>query len=151
MEMGRNAGQKPFQLGPMPFPSVDPALGWAPGTPSLCPQSVTAHCTHRSRCLAHCHGHRLLRGMGSGSRRGGRLVQWEGESGNLSQTAMGILATHPRKCVLSPPPLQAHLLLRLPSRGWLKAPHCGSHNGSPRLEEREADQCPPKPDKRDWN
>ena len=71
VEMGRNAGQTPFQLSSMPFSDVDPALGWASGTSFSV--SSECHCTtrtHRSRCLAHARGHQLLRGMGSGSRRG---------------------------------------------------------------------------------
>lgn len=128
VEMGRNAGQMPFQLSSMPFSDVDPALGWAPGTPFSV--SSECHCTAhtcRSRCLAHSHGHQLLRGMGSGSRRGGRLVQWAENLVTSVKPTWASLPPHPRKLcpVLTPTagppsPLAAKL-------GVTESPYCGSH------------------------
>lgn len=129
VEMGRNAGQTPFQLSSMPFSDVDPALGWASGTSFSV--SSECHCTtrtHRSRCLAHAHGHQLLRGMGSGSRRGGRLVQWEENLVTLVKLTWASAPPHPRKfCAVLTPTAGPPSPLAAES-GVTESPHCGSHS-----------------------
>ena len=79
-------------------------LGGRQGPPSV---SSGCHCTartRRSRCLAHPHGHQLLRGMGSGSRRGGRLVQWAENLVTSVKPTRASSPPHPRKLcrVLTP-------------------------------------------------
>ena len=104
VEMGRNAGQTPFQLSSMPFSDVDPALGWAPGTP-FCVLRMPLHLTHTQ-----------IKVSGSlpwspATQRHGKRQQTRrqigsvgGESGNLSQTDMGILATPSQEIVSRPHP-----------------------------------------------
>lgn len=129
VEMGRNAGQTPFQLSSMPFSDVDPALGWASGTSFSV--SSECHCTtrtHRSRCLAHARGHQLLRGMGSGSRRGGRLVQWEENLVTLVKLTWASSPPQPRKfCAVLTPTAGPPSPLAAES-GVTESPHCGSHS-----------------------
>lgn len=73
----------PLSLARCSSPIGTPSLSRCWGPPSLLhvlrmsSPSKPHTCTHKSRCLAPSHGHQLLGVMGRGSRRGGRLVQWE--------------------------------------------------------------------------